>query len=155
MQTISTHQFRNELKDFVFWIFDQLGENPYVQVFSEPFGLLVEIDIQNPSRYIGNQGEGLSLIQHLIKTCFGNKYHPLPQFMVDIGEYKRKQISILKNIAVSNAIKVRKTGKSVELSPMSPFARRIIHLTLKDHPHCTTHSIGEGEQRRIVIDLKG
>ncbi|MDD4028309.1 MAG: hypothetical protein PHI40_01675 [Caldisericia bacterium] len=155
MQTISNHQFRTELQNFVYHIFDMLGEKPYVQVYNEPFGLLVEVDIQDPSRYIGIQGEGLGLIQHLVKTCFGSKYNPLPQFMVDIGEYKRKQISILKNIAVSNAIKVRKTGKSVELSPMSPFARRIIHLTLKDHPHCTTHSIGEGEQRRIVINLKG
>ena len=78
----------------------------------------------------------------------------MPQFMIDIGDYKRKQISILKNIAINESIKVRKTGKSVELSPMSPFARRIIHLTIKEQPNVTTYSIGEGEQRRIVIDIK-
>ena len=154
MQRISSHQFRIELKDFVYHIFNLLGEKPYVQVFNEPFGLLVEIDIDDPTRYIGKQGEGLMLIQHLIKACFGTKYSPLPQFMVDICEYKKKQITILKNIAISSAIKVRKTGRSVNLSPMSPFARRIIHLTLLDHPHCKTYSIGEGEQRRIIIDLK-
>ena len=155
MQRISNHQFRYELKQFVTRIFTLLGERPNVQVYSEPFGLLCEVDINDPARYIGKQGEGLTAIQHLIKACFGKKYSPLPQFMIDIGEYKKKQISILKNIAISSSIKVRKTGRTIDLSPMSPFARRIIHLTLKDHPHCKTYSIGEGEQRRVVIDLKG
>jgi len=134
-------------------MFEELGENPDITTLSDSAGLLVEINLDDPAPYIGKNGEGLASIQHLVKSYMSRKVNPMPQFMIDIGDYKRKQISILKNIAINESIKVRKTGKSVELSPMSPFARRIIHLTIKDQPQVTSYSIGEGEQRRIVIDV--
>jgi len=150
----STNNFRDVLKDFLIDLFTRLGENPDITILNDASGLLVEINLDDPAPYIGKQGEGLAAIQHLVKCVLSKKVDPMPQFMIDIGDYKRKQISILKNIAINESIKVRRTGKPVELSPMSPFARRIIHLTLKDQPQVTTFSIGEGEQRRIVIDLK-
>jgi len=144
---------KDEISKLLLFIFSQLDERPEISFFNEPAGLLVEVNLDEPAAYIGKQGEGLSAIQHLVKAMLSKKVHPLPQFMIDIGDYKRKQINILKNIAISNALKVRRTGKTVELSPMSPFARRIIHLTLKEQPQVTTYSIGEGPQRRIVIDI--
>ena len=43
------------------------------------------------------------------------------------------------------------TGEPLELPPMRPAERRIIHMTLKDHPHVTTHSVGQGEERHVVV----
>jgi spoIIIJ-associated protein len=149
----NNNQFRDDLKKFLTFMFEELGETPDITTTSDSAGLLVEISLDDPAPYIGKNGEGLASIQHLVKSYMSRKVNPMPQFMIDIGDYKRKQISILKNIAINESIKVRKTGKSVELSPMSPFARRIIHLTVKDQPQVTSYSIGEGEQRRIVIDV--
>ncbi|MCE5223527.1 hypothetical protein LLG10_04980 [bacterium] len=148
------NQFKDELNSFLTFMFHELGEDPDISILNDASGLLVEINLDNPAPYIGKQGEALSAIQHIVKAVMFRKFPNTPQFMIDIGEYKKKQITILKNIAINESIKVRRTGKPVELAPMSPFARRIIHLTLKEHPQVTTHSIGEGEQRRIVIDLK-
>lgn len=153
MERNNNNQFRDELKKFLTFMFEELGENPDITTLSDSAGLLVEINLDDPAPYIGKNGEGLTSIQHLVKSYMSRKINPMPQFMIDIGDYKRKQISILKNIAINESIKVRKTGKSVELSPMSPFARRIIHLTIKDQPLVTSYSIGEGEQRRVVIDV--
>lgn len=146
-------KFKDEISKLLLFIFKQLDENPEISFYNEPAGLLVEVSLDEPAAFIGRQGEGLSAIQYLVKAILNRKIYPLPQFIVDIGDYKRKQINILKNIAISNALKVRRTGKTIELSPMSPFARRIIHLTLKEQPQVTTYSIGEGPQRRIVIDI--
>ena len=149
----NNNQFREDLKQFLNFMFTSLGENPDITTLSDAAGMLVEINLDDPAPYIGKNGEGLAGIQHLVKSYMSRKYDQMPQFMIDIGDYKRKQISILKNIAINESIKVRRLGKSVELSPMSPFARRIIHLTIKEQPQVTSYSIGEGEQRRVVIDL--
>jgi spoIIIJ-associated protein len=37
---------------------------------------------------------------------------------------------------------------------MPPSERRLIHLALQHHPHVTTHSIGDGEERRVVVSPK-
>ncbi|MBA7521391.1 hypothetical protein ES705_13498 [subsurface metagenome] len=37
------------------------------------------------------------------------------------------------------------------LEPMSAYERRIIHVTLAEHPDITTQSIGEGGARKVVI----
>jgi len=71
-----------------------------------------------------------------------------------MGGYKRRQIEILKNIAQNAALKVKRYGRPVELQPMSAFARRIIHTTLKDNPSIFTHSIDDEPRRRVVVDLK-
>jgi spoIIIJ-associated protein len=42
----------------------------------------------------------------------------------------------------------------IMLEPMPADERRIIHLTLADHPDITTQSMGEGEMRKVAILLK-
>jgi spoIIIJ-associated protein len=37
------------------------------------------------------------------------------------------------------------------LEPMPANERRIIHVTLRDHPQVTTRSVGEGGQRKVTI----
>ncbi len=43
------------------------------------------------------------------------------------------------------------SGQPVELPPMRPSERRIIHVLLKQHPKVTTTSVGEGEARHVVV----
>src|SRR4030081_3153250 len=41
---------------------------------------------------------------------------------------------------------------SIELDPMIPSERRIVHLTLAEHESVTTHSEGEGDNRRVSVE---
>ena len=46
---------------------------------------------------------------------------------------------------------VLKNGKSITLEPMSAYERKIIHTKLQDNTKVETYSIGEGDNRRVVI----
>jgi spoIIIJ-associated protein len=46
---------------------------------------------------------------------------------------------------------VATSGRSVALDPMSPGERRIVHMSLANHPRVRTESEGEGNQRRVVL----
>ncbi|MGB9594384.1 MAG: R3H domain-containing nucleic acid-binding protein [Anaerolineae bacterium] len=49
------------------------------------------------------------------------------------------------------AERVQETHRAVALEAMPPAERRIVHLALRDHPHVVTQSIGEGENRKVMI----
>jgi spoIIIJ-associated protein len=43
------------------------------------------------------------------------------------------------------------SGQTVALEPMPAYERRIVHITLRDHPSVTTQSVGEGDRRKVTI----
>ena len=73
---------------------------------------------------------------------------------MDINSYKEKRRVVLEDLAVKMANKVVKTGKNVTLEPMQPYERKIIHSKLQNNNKVRTHSIGENQNRRVVIELK-
>ena len=74
-----------------------------------------------------------------------------PHFLVDVNEYRSKQIKDLQSKALMMAERARSFQYDVELSPMSSYERLIIHTTLSDAPNVKTESQGEGRNRRVVI----
>jgi len=57
-------------------------------------------------------------------------------------------------LALYLAEQVKSRGRAITMEPMPADERRIIHLTLSDNPDVTTQSMGEGENRKVVILLK-
>ncbi len=147
-------QVKEFLQDFIPELFKALGEEIYVRVSREMDTMFVSIEMDDPAIYIGKSGECLSALQFLINMILQHKEWNQARITLDIGGYKKRQIEILKNIAQNAALKVRRFGRPVELQPMSAFARRIIHTTLKDNPSVYTHSIDEEPRRRVVVDIR-
>jgi spoIIIJ-associated protein len=52
------------------------------------------------------------------------------------------------------AQQVIERGRSMSLEPMAPNERRIIHIELRDDPKVYTESVGEGDRRKITINLR-
>ena len=57
----------------------------------------------------------------------------------------------LEELAEKISKTVLRTGKSITLEPMTAYERKIIHSKLQENTRVETHSIGEGDNRRIVI----
>jgi spoIIIJ-associated protein len=52
------------------------------------------------------------------------------------------------------ANKAVRTRRRVELEPMNPYERRIIHASLQDNRKVMTRSEGEEPYRKIIIEVK-
>lgn len=70
---------------------------------------------------------------------------------VDINGYEEGRRKKLLARAMAIAQRVREEKRSVELEPMSPKDRRLIHLALANFPGVRTYSVGKGSERRVVI----
>ena len=77
------------------------------------------------------------------------------QFLVDVNDYRARQIRDLETKALMMAERARSFQYDVELSPMSSYERLIIHTVLSGVPDVKTESQGEGRNRRVVIKYSG
>lgn len=76
-------------------------------------------------------------------------------FTVDIEGYRARRAATLRNVAQRCADRALREGIAIELEPMPPAERRIVHLTLAGHRELATESTGQGNTRRVVIMPRG
>lgn len=103
------------------------------------------------SLLIGERGQNLAALEHLLKKIVRKKYGEDFKFTLDINDYRMKQLEDLKQDVKAAAKEVRLYQKEVPMQPMSAFERRIVHLLLAEYPDITTESIGAEPERRVVI----
>ena len=65
--------------------------------------------------------------------------------------YRIRREQTLTTLALRLAEKAKRTGAPIELEPMDPGERRMIHLALQEDDAVTTESEGEGSYRHVVI----
>jgi spoIIIJ-associated protein len=103
---------------------------------------------------IGRRGETLSSLQYVVNLIASRHFKTRVRVVVDVEGYRQRRHESLRSLARRFADQVKSTGRSVTLEPMPASERRIIHLELRDNPHVTTQSIGEGESRKVAILAK-
>jgi spoIIIJ-associated protein len=74
--------------------------------------------------------------------------------VVNVGDYREKEEDYLKSLAASTAQRARETKEPQNLYNLKPWQRRIIHLALSEEKDLTTESMGEGEERYLIIKPK-
>ncbi len=115
---------------------------------------MVRIEGPTAGRLIGRHGRTLYAFQTLARAIVARRLGAFIPLVVDINGYRAKRAEALRRLALKKAEQVMATGRPVELEPMPAAERRVIHMALKDHPKVTTYSIGEGEDRRVVIAMR-
>jgi len=103
---------------------------------------------------IGRRGQTLSCLQFMVRLIVGHQTKTWVPITVDVEGYRLRRSEKLRALAERLAEQVRTRKAPFTLEPMLAYERRIIHLALADHPDVTTESIGEGEARRVVIQLR-
>jgi spoIIIJ-associated protein len=100
---------------------------------------------------IGYHGETLNALQLILSLIVSHQLDHWVRLTLNAGDWRERRGESLEAMALHAISKVVATGTEVEMPPMSPSDRRIIHLALKDHPEVTSESSGEGNFRRVVI----
>ncbi len=103
------------------------------------------------SSVIGYRGEVLDAIQTLTGAVanIGNKVYR--KVVVDCENYRDKREETLVRLAKKLEEKATEMRRDVQLEPMSPFERRIIHSALADSTTVSTKSEGKEPNRYVVI----
>ncbi len=111
----------------------------------------ITIDSERNPVLIGKGGRTLQALNELDRLAVSNKFRRRYRILLDVGGYKEDKYSHIAYIAKKNAKEVLKSKIDVQLSPMTPDERRVVHNTLNNWEHIKTESTGEGKDRAVVI----
>ncbi len=103
---------------------------------------------------IGQEGENLKALQHILAIMVSKKSGEVIRpgdFSLDINNYRKEREDYLAAVAKNSAAEAISTKHPIELPPMSAYDRRIVHLVIEGIEGVKSESVGEGEERRIVI----
>lgn len=115
---------------------------------------LLTVSGKDSSALIGHHGDTLDAFQYLLNLAANKKETDDRKYVrisVDIENYREKREETLRALASRMAAKVKKTGKSISLEPMSAYERRIIHSEIQKVDGVSTNSVGAEGMRRVVV----
>ena len=143
---------RAVLERFLRGLIARLDPTLQVNITETGEALEAEITGENAAKLAGRDGRVLGAIEVIAYTVLTKQAGRGDlRVRVDVGGYRKRQADTLSKLAERLAVQVAKSGEPHELQPMPAAERRIIHITLKEHPDVVSESVGEGASRRLVI----
>ncbi len=113
--------------------------------------LLVDVQGNDLGILIGHGGETLTALQYISRLIVAKELQKPVAVVIDIEGYRARREEQLGRLAQKMAAQAAELDQTMELEPMPPNERRIIHVALRDNPAVTTESIGEGSGRKVTI----
>lgn len=124
-------------------------------LIEEEGGTVIKIEVigDELGYMIGNRGRHLNGLQYIFGMMLRRKVGDEQRLMVnlDIGGYREERIEKVKSIALQQADAARVKGSDLDMRPMNPADRRIVHITLKQFDDVKTESHGEDKDRYVRI----
>ena len=113
--------------------------------------LVLDITGSDLGILIGRRSETLRALQYMLRLMVSKELNQWYPVIIDVESYRVRRRQSLRQLAEKMAQKVESTRRKVVLEAMPAYERRIIHLTLRDHPTVFTKSVGSDDNRKVTI----
>lgn len=144
------------VKEFLDSVFKAMDMEVELNIKVDEDEKMIDVELKGDDMgiLIGKRGQTLDSLQYLTNLALNKHSDNYFKVKVDTEDYRNRRKETLENLAHNIAYKVKRTKRSVELEPMNPFERRVIHSALQNDKYVTTHSEGEEPYRHVVVTLK-
>ena len=137
--------------EFLNGLFNVLNISADVTLVKEADKIEINVDAQNTTKIIGKHGETIDAIQTLASAVANTGRDKYVRVVVDCENYRENREATLERLAENLAQKAIRLQKKVQLEPMNPYERRIIHSKLSEYEGVKTVSEGKEPNRYIVV----
>jgi spoIIIJ-associated protein len=110
-----------------------------------------EPDDEDMGLLIGRHGQTLESLQELTRVVVAQRTGMRPRIVVDVEDYRKRQIDRLVARAREVAERVAESGREEALEPMNPFMRKVVHDAVSGVSGVETGSEGEEPERYVVV----
>jgi spoIIIJ-associated protein len=139
------------LEDLLEEVAEDLGLEVEVEVVEEEGVLSGRLRGEDVGLFIGRRGQTIDAVQHLAqRIVFPDGPSPV-RVSIDADGYRKRREKSLQEDADEAVAEALRSGQPVELEPMPPSERRIVHEYLRERRDVETYSEGEEPERRLVV----
>jgi spoIIIJ-associated protein len=132
-------------------IVEALGLDAAVEVEESEEEIRATVEGDDLGLLIGKHGVTIDAIQHLVFRSAFRGQEDRKQVTVDAAGYRERRQAALERTAERAASEALRFDRPVELEPMRPGERKIVHLYLRERSDVETHSEGDEPDRRLVV----
>jgi spoIIIJ-associated protein len=139
------------LGDLLEEIADALGLDVEVELEEEDGVLTGTLNGDGVGLVIGRRGQTIDAVQHLAQRIVFPEGPAPVRVVIDADGYRARRAEALRAEADDAAEEALRLDRPVELEPMPPSERRIVHEHLRERGGVETHSEGEEPSRYLVV----
>ena len=132
-------------------IVDELDVDGSVEVSEEEDEIIGRVDGEDLGLLIGRRGQTIDAVQLL---CYRAAFQGRPdrkRVTVDAAGYRERRRDAVERQADRAAERALKSGNEIELEPMTPSERRVVHQHLKERAGIETFSEGDEPERCVIV----
>jgi spoIIIJ-associated protein len=135
-----------------------------LEEIAEGLGLDVEVEVEegdgvlsgrmqgeDVGLFIGRRGQTIDAVQHLAQRIVYPGGPSPVRVVIDADGYRERRAELLRAGADDAAEEALRSGRAVELDPMPPSERRVVHEYLRERSGVQTHSEGDEPERYLVV----
>lgn len=137
--------------EFMTSLMEAMGFDATVDAYDSGDVITVEVATKETGLFIGQKGETIDAIQYLLNVATYKNRPFIKRLVVDSEGYRQRRIEAIQGMAHRTARRALREKRPVDLPPMSPAERRVVHLFLQENPGVTTSSDGDEEDRRVIV----
>ena len=132
-------------------IVEELGLDASVSVEEGDEEISAEVEGEEVGLLIGRHGQTIDAVQLLCYQAAFRGRQDRKRVSVDAAGYRRRQAESLRRRAEMAAEDAVRHRQAVEMDPMGPNERRVVHEHLRDRPEIETYSEGDEPHRYVVV----
>ncbi len=119
-----------------------------------PDGPRVNLDGEDGELLLRHKAEALQALQHVASSIFRHELPDEQRLVVDCMGFRKDKDAELRQMAHFLAERALRTGLEQKLGPLNPYERRIVHVTIAEHPSVTSESIGDAFMKTVLISAR-
>jgi len=132
-------------------VVEELDLDASVEAADEEEQIVGRVDGEDVALLIGRRGSTIDAVQLLCYRAAFRGRQDRKRVLVDAAGYRDRRREAIERQAERAAERALKTGREIELDPMTATERRVVHQHLKERAGVETFSEGDEPERCVIV----
>jgi spoIIIJ-associated protein len=141
----------DRVREILEQIVETLGLKADVQVDENDERILGSVEGEDVGLLIGRRGQTIDAVQLICYRAAFRGLQDRKRVTVDAAGYRQRRRETVQRQADRAAERALQAGKEIELEPMTPTERKVVHDHLKERAGLETFSEGEEPERCVIV----